>query len=300
MPLRAPVAVALFLLSVVWGYSWVFLKTGSLDAGPFSYAGLRCFIGSCCLVAALPLTGRKFLPERIPELIALGLVNTTGLVGVSQWAVTEGAANRTSILVFTMPFWTLLLARLFLNERIRGLQWAAVACAAVGLLAVVQPWAYEGHLTSNVLAIIAAFLWAASAVMIKRLQLRAPMDLLRMTAWQMVIGSTCLLIIAYISGEAPIAWTDRFLFALGFTALISTALGWMLWVYLLDYLPAGTAGMMILLIPVVAVISTSYHLGETLATGDIIGITMIIGGLVLLTYKAISEHRSAPSDVPPE
>ena len=300
MPLRTPVAIALFLLSVVWGYSWVFLKTGSLDAGPFSYAGLRCFIGSCCLLVALPLTGRKFMPERIPELIALGLVNTTGLVGVSQWAVTEGAANRTSILVFTMPFWTLLLARLFLNERIRGLQWAAVACAAVGLLAVVQPWAYEGHLTSNVLAIIAAFLWATSAVMIKRLQLKAPMDLLRMTAWQMAMGSTCLLVIAHFSGEAPIVWTDRFLFALGFTAFISTALGWMLWVYLLDYLPAGTAGMMILLIPVVAVISTSYHLGETLATGDIIGITMIIGGLVLLTYKAISEHRAATSDVPPE
>ena len=88
--------------------------------------------------------------------------------------------------------------------------------------------------------------------------------------------------------------------SLGFTAFISTALGWCLWVYLLDYLPAGTAGMAILLIPVVAVISTSYHLGEPLASGDITGISLIVGGLVLLTYKAIVEHRSATSDVPPE
>ena len=88
--------------------------------------------------------------------------------------------------------------------------------------------------------------------------------------------------------------------SLGFTAFISTACGWCLWVYLLDYLPAGTAGMAILLIPVVAVISTSYHLGEPLPDTDITGIALIVTGLVVLTYKAIAEHRSATSDVPPE
>jgi drug/metabolite transporter (DMT)-like permease len=300
MPIRAPVAVALFTLSVIWGYSWIFLKLGSIDAGPFSFAGLRCAIGAALLLVALPLTGRRFFPQRIPELIALGLVNTTALVGCSQWAVTEGAANRTSILVFTMPFWTLLLAWPILNERIRGLQWAAVACAAVGLTAVIQPWAGGASFKSSLLAVTAGFFWASSAVMIKRIQLRAPMDLLQLTAWQMAFGSTCLLLIAWLVGEAPIVWTDRFLLSLGFTAFVSTAFGWLLWVYLLDYLPAGVASMMILLIPVVAVFSTSFHLNERLETGDIVGICFIIGGLVLLAYKAVSEHRAATSEVPPE
>ena len=300
MPARAPIAVALITLSVLWGYSWVFLKLGSLDAGPFSFAGLRCSIGAGCLLLALPLTGRRFVPQRIPELLALGLVNTTGLVGCSQWAITEGAANRTSILVFSMPFWTLLLAWLFLNERVRGLQWVAVACAAAGLMAVFRPWSGAGSLKSNVLAVTAGFLWAASAVMIKRIQRKAPMDLLQLTAWQMAFGATFLLVIAGFAEEAPIVWTDRFLLSLGFTAFVSTAFGWLLWVYVLDYLPAGVASMMILFIPVIAVSATSFHLNEPLGMGDIVGISFIIGGLVLLTYKAISEHRAATSEVAPE
>ena len=300
MPLRAPVAIALLLLSVIWGYSWVFLKLGSYDSGPFSFAGLRCFLGAVCLLVALKLSGRKFLPTRLRELVLLGVVNTTCLVGSSQWAVTLGAANRTSIVVFTMPFWTLILARFVLGERIRGAQWIAVALAALGLTAVMEPWAFEGPTTSQIIALGSAWIWASSAVMIKYIQLREPMDLLHLTAWQMAFGSVLLLVLASVSGEAPIVWTDRFLLSLGFTAFVSTACGWCLWVYLLDYLPAGTAGMMILLIPVVAVLSTSYHLGETLATSDITGVALIVSGLCLLTYKAISEHRSATSDVAPE
>lgn len=300
MPLRAPVAIALLLLSVTWGYSWVFLKIGSYDSGPLSYAGLRCFIGSICLLIALKFSSRPFFPYRFRELLCLGLVNTTGLVGASQWAVTLGPASRTSIVVFTMPFWTLLLARLVLGERIHGAQWIAVVAAAVGLVTVIQPWSLESQLLANSIAVGAAFLWAASAVMIKYIQLRKPMDLLHLTAWQMAFGSLLLLLLANVSGEPPIVWTERFMISLGFTAFISTACGWCLWVYLLDYLPAGTAGMAILLIPVVAVISTSYHLGEPLPDTDITGIALIVTGLVVLTYKAIAEHRSATSDVPPE
>lgn len=300
MPLRAPVAIALLLLSITWGYSWVFLKLGSYDAGPFSFSGLRCALGAVCLLVALKLSGRPFVPMRLRELITLGLVNTTALVGSSQWAVTLGAANRTSIVVFTMPFWTLLLARLVLGERIRGVQWIAVALAGLGLTAVIQPWGFEGDMRPNIIAVGSAMLWASSAVMIKCIQRREPMDLLHLTTWQMTFGSVLLLVLAGVSGEAPIVWTDRFLLSLGFTAFLSTACGWCLWVYLLNYLPAGTAGMMILLIPVVAVFSTSYHLGEPLERGDIAGITLIVSGLCLLVYKAISEHRSATSDLPPE
>ena len=46
--------------------------------------------------------------------------------------------------------------------------------------------------------------------------------------------------------------------------------------------------------------ATSFHLNEPLGMGDIVGISFIIGGLVLLTYKAISEHRAATSEVAPE
>ena len=45
-------------------------------------------------------------------------------------ALAGGGAGRTSVLVFTMPFWTLLLAWPVLGERVRGLQWIALVARA--------------------------------------------------------------------------------------------------------------------------------------------------------------------------
>ncbi|MEX2479500.1 MAG: DMT family transporter, partial [Gammaproteobacteria bacterium] len=297
---RAPALLlpfaAFVLLCAVWGYSWVLLKLGLLDAGPFGFAGLRTLLGACALLLALPLSGRALVVGRWRELVLLGLVNTTGLVGCSQWALVEGAANRTSILVYTMPFWTLLLARPLLGERVRGLQWPAIAAAAVGLLCVLRPWAADGALegsaASSALGLAAAWLWAVAVIMVKRMQARGPVDLLALTAWQMFFGSLVLCAIAIMAGEQPVQWSERFIVVLLVTALISTGMGWALWVYLLHRVPAGTASLMTLMVPVVAVASSSWQLDETLAFGDLLGITAIVAGLALLAIQALQAHRS--------
>ena len=297
--LRLPL-IALVLLSAVWGYSWVFLKLGLLDAGPFTYAGLRTLLGGACLLLVLRASGRSLRLHRGWEILLLGLVNTTGSVGCAQWALVEGAANRTSILMFTMPFWTLLIAWPVLGERVRGAQWAAVACAAAGLMVVLQPWTAGGVTASTFKVLAASLFWSAGVIQIKRMLARAPIDLLSMTAWHLVFGALALLAIAAAFGERPVSWTPRFMTALLVTGLLSTAFGWVLWVYLLNKLPAGMASMMTLLVPVVAVTSTSWQLGEPLAPSDGLGIALILGGLVILTVCALLQHRAVTGVAAPE
>jgi len=296
--------LAFVVLCTVWGYSWVLLKIGLLDAGPFGFAGLRTLLGACALLLALPLLGRRLLTGRWRELVLLGLVNTTGLVGCSQWALVEGAANRTSILVYTMPFWTLLIAYPLLGERVRGLQWPAIAAAALGLLCVLRPWApdgaFDGSPMSSALGLGAAWLWAIAVIMVKRMQARGPIDLLALTAWQMFFGSLVLCGIGLVVGEASIAWTPRFVSVLLVTALISTGMGWALWVYLLHRVPAGTASLMTLMVPVIAVAASSWQLDEVLAPGDIAGIVAIVIGLALLAAEALHSHRSVTGTTAPE
>ena len=53
-----------------------------------------------------------------------------------------------------MPFWLLLLAWVFLGERLRGVQWLAVAMAFAGLVLVVRPWEFA-QVTSGVLTVLA-------------------------------------------------------------------------------------------------------------------------------------------------
>ncbi|MGE0486427.1 MAG: DMT family transporter [Gammaproteobacteria bacterium] len=292
--------LAFVALCVVWGYSWVLLKIGLLDAGPFSYAGLRTLLGACALLALLPLLRRPVRVGRWRELVVLGLVNTTGLVGCSQWALVEGAANRTSILVYTMPFWTLILGWRLLGERLRGLQWPAVAAAALGLCCVLNPATFAGSPRSTLLALGAAWFWALGVIVVKRIQSRGPIDLLALTAWQMFFGGLVLCAFALGADEPAVHWTPRFLTVLGVTALVSTGAGWALWVYLLHRLPAGTASLMTLMVPVIAVISSSWQLGEYLAASDLAGIVAIVLGLALLAVHALLQHRSVTGTAAPE
>jgi drug/metabolite transporter (DMT)-like permease len=80
-------------------------------------------------------------------------------------------------------------------------------------------------------------------------------------------------------------------------SVVSTALGWWLWISLLDRVPAWEASLSVLGTPVVAIISSRLALGEDFKFGEIAGITLIGSGLALLSLMgwAASRKKSAES-----
>jgi len=293
--LRGRPLLALLIMSFTWGYAWTGLKVGLLDCGPFTFAALRMSLGAFCLLLILPLTGRPLMPQRIPELVKLGLVQTAALFTLSTWAVAEGSAGRAAFLAYTMPFFTLLFAWPLLGERVRGLQWLAVLLGACGLVVVVQPWNMSGTIASKSFAIGSGIAWAMGAIMVKRLQRREPMDLISMTAWQMFFGSLPLLAVAWWIPEAPVVWSTRFITVLLLIGIVTTALGWLLWVYVLNHMPAGTASLGTLAAPVVAMASASFHLGERPGATEFIGMGLIAAALLTLSLHALRQHREPTS-----
>ena len=279
--------LALLTMSVLWGYSWTILKMGLLDADPFSFTALRVGTGAFALLAILPLTGRPVTPTRLPELLALGMVQSAALFTFSTWAIYHGHAGRVAFLTYTMPFFTLLMAWPILGERVKGLQWLAIAFAAAGLIAIVQPWNHDNTPLSNALAIAAGACWGLGAIMVKRLQNRAPMDLISMTAWQMLFGLVPLSLAALIIPDAHITWSPRFITVVLFIGVISTALGWLLWVYALNNLQAGSASLGTLFAPVVAMASSAYHFDERPNNVEILGMVLIIAALLTLSVFAM-------------
>ena len=87
-----------------------------------------------------------------------------------RWRWPAAAPGRTAVLVFTMPFWTVLLAWPVLGERVRGMQWLAIAFAFAGLTLVVEPWHWEGDLESKVWAVLSGFGWACGTIATKYFQ----------------------------------------------------------------------------------------------------------------------------------
>jgi drug/metabolite transporter (DMT)-like permease len=217
-------------------------------------------------------------------------VQTTGFVGLSMWALVAGGVGATSILVFTMPFWTLLLAWPLLGERVQGSQWLAVALAAAGLFIILRPWEASGSIKSKLLGVTSSVLWAIGSIMVKRAQRNTPRDLLSLTAWQMAFGAVPLLGIALLSDEPATIWSERFIAILLGTALISTALCWWLWTYILKHVDAGIAGMCVLAVPVVAIASAAWHFDERPRTEEVVGMGLILLALFIVGFRALRSH----------
>lgn len=285
--------LALIFLSLVWGYNWVMLKVALEDAGPIEFATLRSVLGALSLLALLPLLGKPLRPREIPGTLLLGLLQTTGFIGLVMWALVSGGAGKTAVLVYTMPFWVIILAWPLLGERIHGAQWFPILLALAGLILILKPWVLHSSLTSDVLAILAGVCWAASVIVAKKLRHRTALDLLSLTAWQMLFGSVPLVVIALWIPEPTIHWTGAFIAALLFNVLPANALAWLLWLYVLHKLPAGIAGLGTLAIPIIGVLAAWLQLGERPGRFELAGVVLIVIALALISRHTLRQQRNA-------
>jgi drug/metabolite transporter (DMT)-like permease len=282
---------ALIVLALVWGYNWVVMKIALQYSTASQFAAMRTFGGGLFLLMLMAAMRKPLKPREVSSTVILGLLQTTGFTGFIIWALVQGAAGKTSVLSFTMPFWVLLLAWPMLGERIRGMQWLAVLLALSGLMFILQPWHLHGSLMSMGLAVLAGISWALSVVYHKRLTQRVPdLDLLSFTTWQMLFGSIPIVLFALADLGKPIDWNLTYVGAILFSVVLANALGWMAWLYALQRLPAGVASMTSMLIPVIAVLSAWLQLGERPTLVEAVGMIMIITALLVLSWISIRRH----------
>jgi drug/metabolite transporter (DMT)-like permease len=297
MPFSSSVArwlfpLALFILTVIWGYSWVMAKQALAYAPPFAFAAERCVGGALALLLVVRLMGRPLRLAAPGPTLLIGLMQVTGFMAFQTWALVEGGPGKTAVLIFTMPIWTLLIAWPVLGERIRGKQWLAALSTLTGLVLIIEPWDMRSSLLSKLLGVAAALCWAVGTVLVKRLRSQQPVDLLSLTAWQMLLGSVPLVLLAWLVPERHTDWSLPYIGILAFMAVVSTALGWWLWITILDRVPAWEASLSVLGTPVVAIVSARLMMGEEFKIGEVAGILLIGGGLALLSLIGWAASRT--------
>jgi len=294
-PERWKPILALILLSLIWGITWVISKQALAYSPPFAFAAERCVGGALALLVVMRLTGRRMTLKHPKQTISISLVQVTGFMVFQTTALLVGGPGKTSVLIFTMPIWTLILAWIVLKERIRGMQWLAAISTLTGLLFIISPWNLQGNLMGDGLGVGAAMCWAGGSILVKRLRGAHAVDLLTLTAWQMVIGSIPLVILAGVIPEHPTQWTSHYVILLIIISLISTSLGWWLWIYILDQVPAWEASLSVLGTPVVAIVSSTLILGEQFKTIEVLGMVLIGAGLACLSFAGYLNSKKTVS-----
>lgn len=290
---RCLLPLALAILSLTWGYTWIVAKQALVYAPPFAFAAERCVGAALALFLAVKLMGRPVRLTAPGPTIAIAMTQVTGFMVFQTWALVEGGPGKTAVLIFTMPIWTLLIAWPVLGERIRGKQWLAALCTLSGLVLIIEPWDMHSSLFSKFLGVMAALCWATGTVLVKRLRSQQPVELLSLTTWQMILGAIPLVLLALIIPERPTDWSVSYIGILIFMSVISTAMCWWLWITILDRVPAWEASLSVLGTPVVAIISSRMMLGEEFKFSEATGILLIGCGLALLSLMGwIASRRS--------
>jgi drug/metabolite transporter (DMT)-like permease len=205
-----------------------------------------------------------------------GLFNIVSFSILTPFAQLYAATSRVSILVYSMPIWATLMARVVLGERITGMRAVAFALCVAGLTVLIWPLAVAGIPGGLLLAIGAAMGWAAGTIYLKWAQIRE--EPMAVTFWQLIVGFVAI-VICQPMFEGPLhLWPIRAttLGALVFAGLVGSGIAYFLWFEIVRRLSAMTASLGVLASPAVGVVMSVIMLGERPTLPDMVGFALIL------------------------
>lgn len=277
---RRAALLALAGVSLIWSFNWIVIKVVLDYVGPMTFSAQRYMLGSVVVFILLAMRRESMQPTPWRDTMWIGLTQTAGFQALIQLAVVNGAAGKSALLTYTMPFWVIPLAWLMLGDRPSRREWAFMALAALGLIFVIEPWHGVGTLWSAVLAIGAGLCWAIGTVLSKRLFMRdASITPMRLTAWQMLYATIALMIIALCVHERAVDWTWQMLAALAFNGILASGVAWILWLFVVQRLPANVSGMASLVTPLLSIGFAWLILAEVPDAAEAVGIVLMIVAL---------------------
>jgi drug/metabolite transporter (DMT)-like permease len=249
-------------------------RAAALELDTFELMTWRSAVGLVIVLAVGGVAGTlgQITRRRLHLQFARNLAHFTGQ-NLWFYAITVSPLALVFALEFTSPLWTMLLAALFLGERMTRVKALAGALGFAGVLLVVQPGA--APLSSGmVTAALAAIMFATTAIFTKKLTATETITCIMfwLTAIQLVLG----LLTSGIDGEitVPSLATAPWVVLIGIAGLaahfcLTTAL---------SMAPASVVMPMdFARLPAIAVVGMLFY-DEPLAWGVLLGAALIFAG----------------------
>jgi drug/metabolite transporter (DMT)-like permease len=117
---------------------------------------------------------------------------------------------------------------------------------------------------------------------------------LRLTTWQSLFGAIVVVLVALLVPERPIEWSSELIGAVAYNAVLGSAIAWALWLFVVERLPAGVAGVASLATPLLGVLLAWGLLGEVPDVDEAIGIALIgvaLAGVLLPRSTALRKKK---------
>lgn len=278
---RVLVPLALFSLYIVWGSTYLAIRIGLESFPPFTMAALRFLITGAVLYAFLRWRGVNnptLLQWRncaVTGTLLLGFGN--GLVCWAQQSVSSGLA---AVAVASMPLFAAVFGTFF-GQWPRRLELIGLLVGFAGVILLNLGGDLAGSRLGALALLAAAASWAFGSLWSKRQDMPEPM---MNTAAQMLTGGAALTVLALLNGQGiPAEPSLRAGLALAYLAVFGSIIGFSAYLYLLRTVRPALATSYAYVNPPVAVLFGALLAGERVHALDIVGMTVILGGVAIIT-----------------
>ncbi len=289
----------LWLLALVWGASFLFIKVGVETIPPLTFVFFRLIIAAVLLYGILRWQGLKLPRERNLwlGLAFVGFINAALPYTMFAWGEQQMGANASglaSIYNATTPLWTVMFAQVFVrDERLTPLRTLGVLIGfsgvvylfanAIGTISSTDTW-------GQIVCLIAASCYGVGTLFVRRKFGAVPA--LISAFGQMIAGAVWLFPIAVVvdrrSWQMPSLASLSALLAL---AIMGTAIAQILYFSLVKQVGATRTSQVTYLLPIFAIFWGWLALNEPLRADMLIGLGIILLGVIVVNGRLSAFKR---------
>lgn len=286
----------LFLLSAVWGVSFLMIRIADATFPPLWVALLRCGLGAALLWTMLWFGGNKLPPRRmLPWLLLIALLNNAVPFTLLAWGERTVPSNIAAVINATVPIWTLLLSMAVERTRAGLLTITGVLLAFAGVVLVVFTHGTEHDaegapvslFAGTVIIGFAAFGYAIATVVAKA-KLRG-LDPIGLATTQLSVATLMILPFAAF-GEHPSALRAGPVAAIAVLGFAGSGIAYVLYYRLLPKISATQLAAVTYVLPIWGLFWGLFA-HEVIGVGTVLGVAVTIAGLVLLNLRTLRSAR---------
>jgi drug/metabolite transporter (DMT)-like permease len=295
---------AFWLLGLIWGSSFLFIRIGVEEVSPFQVVFMRTGIAAVCLNVVLLLRGKHLPMSRagLFPLFVLGIGNTVIPFVLISWGETQVESGLASVLNATAALFTLLIAHLtFKDERITAQKVAGLALGFFGVVVLASRSWVDGRVVTGDLAgqlaiVVASFFYAAFGVYSRKV-MSTRYDPLMVSAGSMlfaaVVSGGLMLLAPSLGGMSPKPLSELSADALNALLLLgalNTFIAYILFYWIIQQLGASRASMVTYVTPAVALVLGAVILNETIDWRLLTGAALILSGIGVVNVRLMSRR----------
>ena len=302
---------AFWLISVIWGSSFLLIRIGVEEFSPFQVVFIRTGIAAIGLNLVLLARGKRlpFEWKKLFPLIVIGVGNTAVPFTLISWGEQSIDSGLASVLQSTAALFTLIIAHfVFADERINLRKVIGLSVGFIGVIVLAsRSWASGEVIVAELtgaLAIVGASLFYAMFTTYSRVQISNKFEPLVVAAGSMtaaaIVSGLAMVAAPFLGGEAAVsldAVTQDVLFAVLLLGFLNTFVAYLMYYWVVQQLGAARASMVTYVVPAVGLALGVIVLNEPLDWRLLAGAGLIFAAIAIVNMRRVNRFRRvAPVD----